>query len=327
MFDTIISVAQHDVVGNSASTWLWPWAVYAVLLVAFGYAFAQKNLRWLRVLGGVGLLLLAGHVLYHEVPWKLLSNRIVDANRPLNRVRLGCLLSAVGIWLMLPQWRSAVVQRMGVPAAFAGIAMLMSLLPSMGDVGVTVLWWVLASLTIVSAVATVTSRSPVYCAIWFAVTLLGTGGLFMVNGAQFLGVATVAVYAGAIVVTFLFVLMLSQPEGHAYYDRISWGAVPSLLACLAGASLVGVVLWSTLHLQIESPTTDRAAGVLADTHVATLGGLLFSRYIIGVEVAATLLLAALVGAVAITMVGNAQRSRGGSLIDRVLSQPGGEVRR
>ncbi len=46
--------------------------------------------------------------------------------------------------------------------------------------------------------------------------------LFLYDGAQFLGVATIVVYAGAILVTFLFVLMLAQPEGQAAYDRVSW---------------------------------------------------------------------------------------------------------
>ena len=61
-----------------------------------------------------------------------------------------------------------------------------------------------------------------YCAVWFALSLLGTAGLFLFQGAQFLAVATIVVYAGAILVTFLFVLMLAQPNGRAYYDRVSW---------------------------------------------------------------------------------------------------------
>ena len=71
----------------------------------------------------------------------------------------------------------------------------------------------LAGVTVIAAAGAVTFRSPVYCAIWFALTLLGTAGLFLLQGAQFLGVATVVVYAGAILVTFLFVLMLAQPAG------------------------------------------------------------------------------------------------------------------
>ena len=60
-----------------------------------------------------------------------------------------------------------------------------------------------------AAVATISFRNPVYCAIWFGMTLTGTAGLFLLAGAEFLAVATLVVYAGAILVTFLFVLMLA----------------------------------------------------------------------------------------------------------------------
>ena len=85
-------------------------------------------------------------------------------------------------------------------------------------------------------------RSPIYSAIWFAVSLLGTAGLLIDHQAQFLGVATVVVYAGAIVVTFLFVVMLAQPDGHHTYDRLSWGrlAKPAMITC--GGVLMGLLL-------------------------------------------------------------------------------------
>ena len=93
-------------------------------------------------------------------------------------------------------------------------------------------------MTIVAAVATISFRSPVYCAIWFGMTLTGTAGLFLLAGAEFLAVATLVVYAGAILVTFLFVLMLSQPEGHTSYDRRSWEA---MISAFTGAVLVGIL--------------------------------------------------------------------------------------
>ena len=96
-----------------------------------------------------------------------------------------------------------------------------------------------------------TFRSPVYCAIWFALSLLGTAALFLFQGAQFLGVATIVVYAGAILVTFLFVLMLAQPEGDAFYDRISW---EGLLAASTGALMVGGALTLTLVWGTEQST-------------------------------------------------------------------------
>lgn len=237
---------------------------------------------------------------------------------------------------------------------------------------------VLALLTVGSAVAMVTSRSAVYSAIWFAMALLGTGGLFLYQGAQFLGVATVVVYAGAIVVTFLFVIMLAQPDGHATYDRISWGWFAKPAAALAAAMLMGAILYGLeamerggmretvvavadelnqsdpplyfqsheianarllgrgtsrkLQLQLTSevdearrtaddetrlvnavaarleiadpvaidlqPALRPTSDPQSKSHMAHLGGYLFSRHLIAVEVAGTLLLAALVGAIA-----------------------------
>lgn len=170
------------------------------------------------------------------------------------------------------------------------------------------LFYVIAFVTVASAAATVTMRNPVYSAIWFAMSLLGTAGLFLFQGAQFLGVATIVVYAGAILVTFLFVLMLAQPEGHAFYDRLSW---ETLLSAATGAVMVGILTFTLVQLKESStdrslvdpvPTQvvlDREQEILASEHMAHLGAQLFSRYLMSVEIAGTLLLVALVGTVAI----------------------------
>ncbi len=115
-------------------------------------------------------------------------------------------------------------------------------------------------MAIVSAVCTVTFRSPVYCALWFALSLLGTAGIFMVQGAQFLGVATVVVYAGAILVTFLFVLMLAQPGGDAYYDRVSW---EGMLAATTGAVIVGVLTMTIVRV-FNPPRDPNVLATIAD---------------------------------------------------------------
>ena len=113
-----------------------------------------------------------------------------------------------------------------------------SQVPRLSDWTADGVFLILAAVTVVSAAAAVTFRSPLYCAIWFGQSLLGTAGLFFLTGAQFLAVATVVVYAGAILVTFLFVLMLAQPEGKAAYDRVSWEA---LLSAATGIVIVGVL--------------------------------------------------------------------------------------
>ncbi|HVX60207.1 MAG TPA: NADH-quinone oxidoreductase subunit J, partial [Pirellulales bacterium] len=138
-------------------------------------------------------------------------------------------------------------------------------------------------------------------------------GLFLYQGAQFLGVATIVVYAGAILVTFLFVLMLAQPKGLTSYDRVSW---EGMLSAATGAVLVGLLSAIIFATPSAEPTenatgiavdaiapADRDAEILSPQHMAHLGGQLFSRHLIAVEVAGTLLLVALVGAVAIVAQG------------------------
>ena len=172
----------------------------------------------------------------------------------------------------------------------------------------------------VQTAATITFRNPVYSAIWFAMSLLGTAALFLFDGAQFLGVATIVVYAGAILVTFLFVLMLAQPEGHAAYDQLSWGG---RLSAITGAAVVGILTLTVVGV-LQNPdakarpvapfaTEALEENILADQHVAHLGAQLFSRNLVPVEIAGTLLLVALVGTVAI--VGQFRAPRGGGSSD------------
>lgn len=221
---------------------------------------------------------------------------------------------ALAMWLLLPRGGKAGTRAVGVILGLVSLGLFFSRVPVVGHWVNHSVFWLLAGTTIVSAAASVTLRSPVYCAIWFAMTLLGTAGLFLYQGAQFLGIATVVVYAGAILVTFLFVLMLAQPQGQAYFDRLSW---EGFLSASAGAMLVGI-LTMTLSSYFYPPhnpgtpalpplpsrTTPAELAelkdeILADQHVAHLGKQLFSRHLIAVEVAGTLLMVALVGAIAI----------------------------
>ncbi|MEX0678522.1 MAG: NADH-quinone oxidoreductase subunit J [Pirellulales bacterium] len=215
------------------------------------------------------------------------------------------LLLAAGMWLLLPRasaggrWLGTVLVG-GSLLAFAWES------PGLGTWTADGVFYALAAVTVAAAVCTVTFRNPVYSAIWFALSLLGTAGLFLFDGAQFLGVATIVVYAGAILVTFLFVLMLAQPEGHAPYDRVSWAP---LLSALTGALLVGLLTLvlvgvfqnQSVEKRPRAPftTAQLESEILADEHMAHLGARLFSTQLVAVEVAGTLLLVALVGTVAI----------------------------
>lgn len=236
----------------------------------------------------------------------------------------------------------------GLLFGVAGLGMLLLGLPVLQDQAVQAVFGAMTAVTLVSSVATVTSRRPLYAALWFALSLVGVAGLFLLQGAQFLGVATIAVYAGAVVVMFLFVVMLAQPEGSASYDQISWGWYVPPLAVSAGGLLIGLVMWEVLSLEpvdsvrkgIDFATYDndgdgrlvgaeiqgwmdadgvtddglitraewqawsgKPKGVLHEAHMAGFGAALFGRRLVSVEVTGTLLLVALVVAVAIMIHG------------------------
>jgi NADH-quinone oxidoreductase subunit J len=216
---------------------------------------------------------------------------------------LATLLAAVGVWLLLPRGTSR-GRVAGAALAGAAVALWASRLPRLDtwfDEGVFLL---LAGITLVAAVATISLSNPVYCAIWFGMTLLGTSGLFMYQGAQFLAAATLLVYAGAILVTFLFVLMLAQPEGRAAYDRLSWEA---LVSATTGAVMVGILSVVLFAVPKDAPAMTGSrptaaqleARVLAPDHVARIGSELFGPHLLAVQVVGVLLLTALVGAAAI----------------------------
>jgi len=243
--------------------------------------------------------------------------------------------AAVSLWLLLPRRSSGRAARWaGTLLGLAALAGFILTGHRLGGLGEEAVFLIVSLVAVVSGAATVVSRSPVYAAIWFALALAGVSGVLLVLGAQFLGVATIVVYAGAILVMFLFVLMLAQPAGLAPYDRVS---NEPLLSAVAGAVLLGLLSLSIGRLSAEPPLccqmpsktaalagstrtgstlpgsdsataspADAAApatDLLAENHVARLGGELFGRHLLAVEAAGVLLLVALVGSIAIVSRG------------------------
>lgn len=229
---------------------------------------------------------------------------------------------AAALWLLLPKSSDTIPsRRLGILFAALALVGFAATGRSLGGLGSDGVFLTVAGVAIVSGMATIVTRSPVYAAIWFAMALAGVSGVLLLLGAQFLGVATIVVYAGAILVMFLFVLMLAQPSGMAPYDRVS---NEPMLAAAAGAVLLGLLTLSIGRLSaIEPPAccrmpsrADALAGgatptssevpVAADgDEVARLGAQLFGRHLFAVEVAGLLLLVALVGAIAVVSRGEA----------------------
>jgi NADH:ubiquinone oxidoreductase subunit 6 (subunit J) len=115
--------------------------------------------------------------------------------------------------------------------------------PSTDAVG-RILFWFFGGTSAIFATALVTQSNPARGAIAFAFVIISVCGLFLTLAAPFLAAATVVVYAGAIIVTFLFVLMLSHAEGPS--DENDRSREP-LMGALAGFAFTGLILFAVQH--------------------------------------------------------------------------------
>ena len=216
---------------------------------------------------------------------------------------------AVGMWLATSP-RTAALRVLGSFLASAGLIAAVAMFSGPGgDVTNKILFWLFAGSALLSGVLMVTTREPVYAALWFALATLGTCGLFMMQSAPFLAAATVIVYAGAIIVTFLFVIMLAQQQGRSFYDYRARTPIMSIVA----SWLMLAALLSTFQAWQKAPTAEGGPALTAEAAsnpfsqpepdkldtLRALGLSLFGDYLYAVEIAGTLLLVAGIGAIAI----------------------------
>jgi NADH-quinone oxidoreductase subunit J len=133
-------------------------------------------------------------------------------------------------------------------------------------------------------------RQPVYAALSFAGIILTTCIAYVLNEAPFIAAATMIVYAGAIIIVFLFVLMFAQRSHLQGYDL---QLNTPLIAVIAGAGLFGLLAYAVSDMPINAAAESSASSV------KEFGMLLFTKYLWTVELAGTLLLIASVAAIVI----------------------------
>lgn len=163
-------------------------------------------------------------------------------------------------------------------------------------------FFILAAVTLAGAWAAMTLRGLVHCALALAVAFAGIGALYLNLGAQFLGLAQLLVYVGAVAVLIVFVILLTR-GGDADAPRLpaASSSASGPLAGLAVASGVFAVLgWAIFHSSaLFSPS---AAAPQAD--IRQLGVALMDDYVFPLEVIGLMLTAALIGAVVVAMKEN-----------------------
>lgn len=156
------------------------------------------------------------------------------------------------------------------------------------------LFVLLAILAITAALGLLVSKNPVSSALWLVLNLFSVAGLYLTMNAPFIAVIQVLVYAGAIMVLFLFVIMLLNLAALPQMDAVGFKRGLVFLVAIVFLGLLTFVAGSGLDVLPEPVAPEMAA---ANASASAIGKSLFSRYIFPFEVAGILLLVATIGAV------------------------------
>ena len=154
------------------------------------------------------------------------------------------------------------------------------------------LFYLLGFLTIISALFVVLNRNPVYSAVMLVFCFFSLAALYVLLEAYFVAVLEIIVYAGAIMVLFLFVIMLinvgNEMKTSKYLQKTK--AIPLFLMSLFLLNILLLILWRSEGL--HQPSTISTVG-----SIAAIGQALFTKYVLPFEIASLLLLVALIGTV------------------------------
>jgi len=157
-------------------------------------------------------------------------------------------------------------------------------------------FWIFAAILVIAAVCVITVRNPVHSALFLVLAFFTAAALWILLRAEFLAIALVLVYVGAVMVLFLFVVMMLDINLERIREGF-WGHLP--LALAVGGVMVAEMVVIILRGYVGTPVpADAGAGY---SNTKELGRLLYTDYAYPLELAAVLLLVAIVVAIALTL--------------------------
>jgi NADH-quinone oxidoreductase subunit J len=178
---------------------------------------------------------------------------------------------------------------------------------------VNVLFYVFGAILVGSALGVITARNPVHCALFLVFAFLNSAAIWMLLEAEFLAVTLVVVYVGAVMVLWLFVVMMLDVDIEKLRQGFTRYAPIAALIALIVVAQIGLVVWvRRLGLPEVAVPAPRPQGV---SNTAELGQVLYTQYLYPFEIAAVILLVAIIAAITLTM-----RKRPGQKVQDVSAQ-------
>lgn len=166
--------------------------------------------------------------------------------------------------------------------------------------GEQVAFWILAPLAIMGGVGMVFAKLAVHSALWLALTMLCLGCLYMAQGAEFLGFAQIIVYTGAIMMLFLFVLMLTGRDSGDSIIEVLRGQ--RVTGALVGLGLVGLIVTGLVRALGTTSSVGLGSAMADRGPIGSLAASLFTIYLFPFELTSALLITAAVGAMVLAHV-------------------------
>jgi len=163
----------------------------------------------------------------------------------------------------------------------------------------TIIFYFFAAILIVAALRVITARNPVHAALFLVLAFFTSAGIWMLLEAEFLAITLVLVYVGAVMVLFLFVVMMLDINVERLRQGF-WGYLP--LGLLVGgvmiAEVVVIVSNGYFNSEVLSPPQGHAANY---SNTKELGRVLYTDYVYPFEIAAVVLLVAIIAAITLTL--------------------------
>jgi NADH-quinone oxidoreductase subunit J len=164
---------------------------------------------------------------------------------------------------------------------------------------VNILFYVFAAVLVIAALGVITARNPVHCALFLVFAFLNSAVIWLLLEAEFLAITLVVVYVGAVMVLWLFVVMMMDIDVARLRQGFTRYAPFGALVALIVVAQIGLVVWvRRLGLAESAAPAPLPAG---HSNTQALGELLYTQYLYPFEVAAVILLVAIVAAITLTM--------------------------
>ncbi len=159
----------------------------------------------------------------------------------------------------------------------------------------TIVFFVLALVAVATALGMLLSKNAIYAAIYLVLNFATVAVFFLTLGGAFIAVTQVAVYAGAIMVLFLFVIMLLGAEKLGQHETLAWQKPVAIVLAL-------ILLAETVYVFVARLGQVAGAAALPEGFgsPASIGQVLFNQYLLPFEVTSVLLLVAMIGAIVLT---------------------------